>query len=163
MPKILFLHPRVTASGPIIDVLTSFIKTHSWGSNFPFDPRDLLRSSDFICMAMQTNYGRQIDILGCGCVTRYEGCPDDYNDELPYLCCEAVRPNYRGRGFGTDIRNACVARARLTKFTDDTIIRATTDSPEAAAVLLKGDMPWMRVRTGRNEDGSEFTLWQLEL
>lgn len=145
------------------EMCAKFIKTHSWGEDFPYDPRDLLLKSEYLVVAVAKDDDL---LLGMACVTRHQGAPDDYEDTNPFFCCWAVHTDHRRQWIGRKLYAEAIAEAKGRQYPE---IFATTDSKESTRILVHLPLSigekysWVAVRPGLNEDKTPFVMLALYL
>jgi ribosomal protein S18 acetylase RimI-like enzyme len=153
----------------MIPEIAEFVRRESWGESFPLDVEDFLRHADKIYVSLEGDRNKS-RIAGCICVTRYRGCPDDYTNTNPFICCWAVLGELRGRGIGKELFNTLFEfiLANRTKYAP--VIFATADNADAAKALTHRELEvgsqrrvWHFVRRGQNEDGGSTSLFALAL
>lgn len=143
-------------SNEVVHLCARFIKKHSWGEDYPYDPANLLANSEYLIVAIADE-----GLLGMACVTRHEGEPSNPENTDPFFCCWAVHADHRRKGIGLDIYAKAIAEARRREYP---YIFATTDSEDATRFLCRAPLKlnepyvWLPVKPGKNEDGSPHVM-----
>jgi hypothetical protein len=140
----------------------------SWGEDFSLDfIVDLFRKAASFEVATAGPCDPE-NIVGFACITRYRGCPYDYDDKRQYIVAWFVGEKYRRRGIGTRLKEGCVDYAIINcdSELDDGYLYATTDSDEASrnlrhlGLLPNEESDWELVDEGCNEDGAPTRRWR---
>src|SRR4051812_29822352 len=77
----------------LIAPLSSLIKKHSWGVDYPLDALSFLRNSEHVIAAYDP--ARVPTAVGCICITTVNGCPDQPNNVDRWLCGWVVHPDHQ--------------------------------------------------------------------
>gem|GEM_PF-3709571 len=86
---------------------SQMIPEELWGPNFKHNAMDIFETADVVYVAHIDE-----EVIGCICLTRFQGCPDDPGNMEGWARCWYLKPEYRGQRIGLHLLELVIKYAK---------------------------------------------------
>lgn len=143
---------EITGDKDVLGKASLLVREHSWGFDYPVDPHDELKESDFVIGCFDGN-----KLVGLASVSRLVS-PDKIDNGLPWLASAVISPDYRNNGIYKELY---AKRIECLKNKKENLVLTCTDNPIIEKFLLKNG--WILRRTTKDESGADCKVFQINL
>ncbi len=148
----MFTCKKIYKTGLLLKECAEIIRKYSWGIDYPVDPLEELKKSEYIIGCFDGN-----NIIGLGAVS-YNASPDEIDNGLPWFCCAVVLPEYRKQGIYNTLYEK---RLEYIKNKKEKFILTCTDNPLVERFLLKNK--WVLYRKTKDESSDICKVFKLNI
>lgn len=148
----MFEYLEIKKEHPNLFDMAEIVRNHSWGEEYPIDPIDELKKSEYILGCFNNK-----KLVGFGTINRFSS-PDGLGNGLPWLSMTVVLPEFRNNGI---YRELYEKRLEYLKNLGEKNVFVCTDNMIVENFLLKRN--WNVERETKDESGGVCKVFNIEL